>query len=113
MILFKACARCGGDVDATFMDDVYCVQCAFRPPVRLPGSRPADAMPSVASRVRDAELIDLPELSRQFCPRCGSEKVTELDKIEAQYNTCFRCNDCTHVFSPLGIDDELESQASR
>ena len=33
MILFKSCARCGGDVDATFESDVHCVQCGHRPAV--------------------------------------------------------------------------------
>ena len=30
MIFFKACWRCGGAVEATFYDDVYCVQCGCR-----------------------------------------------------------------------------------
>lgn len=113
MILFKACPRCGGDVDATFHDDVYCVQSGFRPVVKIPGSRTAEAMPAVANRLGDIDLIELEEPTNQFYPRCGSEKVTELDKIEAHYNTCYRCNGCSHVFSPLEIDDDLESQASR
>ena len=29
-IHFRACPRCGGDVDAAFRDDVRCVQCGHR-----------------------------------------------------------------------------------
>ena len=32
-IQFKACPRCGGDIDATYRDDIYCVQCAYRPTI--------------------------------------------------------------------------------
>ena len=29
-IHFRACPRCGGDVDAAFRDDIRCVQCGHR-----------------------------------------------------------------------------------
>ena len=39
MILFKACPRCGGDVDVTYYADSFCFQCAYRPTVVYPGPR--------------------------------------------------------------------------
>ena len=39
MILFKACPRCGGDIDIARSDDIYCVQCSHRPEVVYPGPR--------------------------------------------------------------------------
>ena len=45
MIFFKACPRCNGDVDVTFYDEIYCIQCGHRFPVqgartmRRPSSR--------------------------------------------------------------------------
>jgi len=70
-------------------------------------------MPSVASRVGDADLIELEEPTQYLCPGCGSPNVAKLDKINVRYNTCYRCNECSHVFSPLEFNDDLESQASR
>ena len=84
MILFKSCARCGGDVDATFESDVYCVQCGHRPAVPpLAAGRPAEAgRPTV------------------WCPACRSGRTVRLDRLHDADHTCYRCRICGHVFSP-------------
>lgn len=74
MILFKSCDRCGGDVDATFESDVYCVQC---------GHRPAGAA----------------RLSAR-CPACRSGSLVRLDRLNDDDHACYRCRMCGHIFSP-------------
>ena len=84
MILFKSCARCGGDVDATFESDVYCVQCGHRPAV----PPLADGQPAEASR------------TPAWCPACRSDRTVRLDRLHEGDHTCYRCRICGHVFSP-------------
>ena len=80
MILFKACPRCGGDVDASHRNDVRCIQCAHRPdPAGL-------AKPRVGPG--------------GSCPRCESISLVALDRLRAGDNRCYRCRPCGHVFSP-------------
>ena len=77
MILFKSCARCGGDVDATFESDVYCVQCGHRPTVpTLAAGHPV------------------------WCPACRSGGVARLDRLNDDDHACYRCQTCGHIFSP-------------
>lgn len=110
MILFKACPRCGGDVDATHRDDVYCVQCGHRPAGAFPGPR---ILESASEEYRMKEDITVPDWLRQAegiaagrppCPSCGSVKAVQLDRVRPQDNTCYRCRWCGHIFSP-GTDE--------
>ena len=113
MILLKACPRCGGDVDMTYHDDVYCVQCGCRPEVAYPGPclalTDSERVRQTGSRAR-AEVLSAPMTSRMMggsrlgeppvCRRCGSEEVIRLDKLRPQDNTCYRCHLCGYIFSP-------------
>ena len=94
MILFKSCARCGGDVDATFESDVYCVQCGHRPAVPpLAIGQPAEASRTPA-----------------WCPACRSSGVARLDRLNDDDHACYRCRTCGHIFSPR--ESEPRSAAS-
>ena len=120
MILFKSCPRCGGDVDATYIDDAYCVQCSHRPEVAYPGPRvvekAADASESTISAEAASEsgIREAPDLTGSVsqgtaspCPRCGLAELVRLDRLRVQDNTCYRCQPCGHVFSPAtGRDSE-------
>ncbi len=92
MILFKACPRCGGDVDTTQDDDVRCIQCAHRPDAaalaahRRPGGPPSDGAGAPDTRCT--------------CPRCESAALVLLDRLRDEDNYCYRCRPCGHVFSP-------------
>ena len=111
MILFKACPRCRGDVDVTYSDDPYCVQCAYRPTVVFPGPRivqpeafgrlgaPADDETKATGEVGDLDRTRY-TTAKVICPKCGSELATPLDKLRPGDNTCFRCRRCGHIFSP-------------
>ncbi len=88
MILFKSCPRCGGDLDATYREDVYCVQCSHRPnkaALRAAGLPPR---PSYQDRRRPA------------CPRCGATALIPLKRLRPVDNYCYRCQPCGHIFSP-------------
>ena len=109
MILFKACPRCGGDVDTTYHDDIYCVQCAYRPAVVFPGPRIVEVR-----RQHGAGPLDEQAAGRQpgdgevanntgekpICPKCGSQQLVRLDKLRPGDHTCYRCRSCGHIFSP-------------
>ena len=34
------------------------------------------------------------------CPRCLNETPVRLEKADPLANTCFRCRQCGHIFSP-------------
>jgi len=87
MILFKACPRCGGDVDTSHADDVRCIQCAHRPDVEvlLALARPHGPAGSGP---------------HSTCPRCESAALVLLDRLREEDNYCYRCRPCGHVFSP-------------
>ena len=123
MILFKACPRCGGDVDTTYPDDALCVQCGHRPDVVYPGPRineaglkdKAPAGQAVGHREtlthtpagaaeQLPERTDLPAASQ--CPRCGVLETVVLEKLRAEDNTCHRCRRCGHIFSPASRQEE-------
>ena len=91
VILFKACPRCGGDVDATYHSDVYCVQCSYRPAVVFPGPRIVEGK----SRELGGEAV-----AKMVCPSCGSERAIRLDRLRPQDNACYRCRSCGHIYSP-------------
>ena len=109
MILFKACPRCGGDVDTTYHEDAYCVQCSHRPTVVFPGPRiiewrpfgaGASALASGRRPVGEAGYEVGYMQSKVICPKCGSEKGVRLEKLRPEDNTCYRCRSCGHIFSP-------------
>ena len=95
MIHFKSCPRCGGDVDATYTDDVHCVQCSHR----------LDAAsltaPERAGR-RSPDVLGTQEVGAgtYACPRCGSSALISLDRLRLGDNYCYRCRPCGHIFSP-------------
>ena len=84
VILFKSCARCGGDVDATFESDVYCVQCGHRPAVPPLAHLPAPWAPRPSA----------------WCPGCRSDRTVRLDRLHEADHACYRCRICGHIFSP-------------
>ena len=125
MILFKACPRCGGDIDNTYPDDAYCVQCSHRPQMAYPVPRLIEKMPesaavglsfstthaapegeSTAAVTRGAD-----QAGTSSCPRCDSKELVRLDKLREQDHTCYRCRTCGHIFSPATSDDELRRAA--
>ena len=125
MILFKACTRCGGDVEAAFPEDIFCVQCGHRPDVALPSDRmlpQASDGDSIRMRVPDVEVVkdrglkehptgEIAPLggssSASPCPRCGSPELVRLDRLRRRDNVCYRCRPCGHIFSPArGSDAE-------
>ena len=107
MILFKACPRCDGDVDATYSDDVHCVQCSHRPEVVYPGPRiirkaengPAAPGMAFLGYSSNASQPMAPEDIAK-CRRCGTVEVVRLEKLRPEDNACYRCRRCGHVFSP-------------
>ena len=113
MILFKTCPRCGGDVDATYEEDVRCIQCAYRPAVALPSARVMTAggvdrqRPPAGSKVGTARTG-----TGVLCARCASTFLMALDKVRGSDHTCYRCQACGHIFSPRLGDTEHEGSAS-
>ena len=99
VILFKACPRCGGDVNTTHAEDIFCVQCAHRPQVADLGPRAVDQAPGR-------------ETGAASCPRCASPDHTSLDKLRRQDNTCYRCRHCGHIFSPATDTGERQRTTS-
>lgn len=109
VILFKACVRCGGDVDATYAEDVYCIQCAHRP-------ADAEALAAMASTEglgglamgfaassSDSDATPPSALVVNTCPRCKSKDLVLLDRLRRGDNVCYRCRPCGHIFSPIRI----------
>jgi ssDNA-binding Zn-finger/Zn-ribbon topoisomerase 1 len=105
MILFKQCPRCGGDVDATYGDDAFCVQCSHRPTLAYPGPRVVDAVPAAAAGPTTTGPPNGVLGGRAPCPRCGRVDLLELEKLRVRDNTCYRCRACGHIFSPAAAGD--------
>ena len=99
VILFKACPRCGGDVDTTHTEDIFCVQCAYRP-------QASDLGPREVGQAPGGETV------AALCPRCASPEPTPLDKMRRQDNTCYRCRRCGHIFSPVIDTGERQRSTS-
>ena len=97
MIFLKACPRCGGDVEATYLEDVYCVQCAHRLPAapvssRLDREARGKVVPtSEADRVLDA-IERVRSQGAEPCPRCGSGDLVRLDKLDSLVKSLCRSN---------------------
>ena len=111
MILFKACPRCGGDVDSSYHEDIYCVQCAYRPKVVYPGPRVIDDLMNDDARVarragpqasrRPDRVVDVGAAHEiPMCPKCGSQQPIQLEKLRPEDNVCYRCRSCGHIFNP-------------
>ena len=112
MILFKACPRCGGDVDATYRDDAFCIQCSFRPQMGYPGlvtvadsagepvPAPGSPAPSMGGQSGAGGPADAAGQAGSLCPRCDRADLLALEKLRARDNTCYRCRPCGHIFSP-------------
>ena len=110
LIIFRACPRCGGDVDATYSEDPYCVQCAYRPELAYPGPSVLPfgyGEPEAGSDIGELDVSEIHEPNGAGradeavdCPRCGSTEPLRLDKVRSSYNTCYRCLHCSHIFSP-------------
>ena len=97
LILFKGCPRCGGDVDASYKEDVFCIQCGFRPPVAVTET----GLPNVLEKQVQAIAVNAGRQSPPIgCPRCALEDVIPLEKLRPHYNVCYRCRSCGHIFSP-------------
>ena len=118
MFLLKACPRCSGDIDVTYPEDVYCVQCAHRPQVVYPGPRIVERNPeaklfreagdcSAHKKPGDKVLVEngiLPLPSNtNSCPRCGAVDSIPLDRLREEDNICYRCRSCGHIFSPVSV----------
>ena len=94
MILFKACPRCGGDIDITYADDVHCVQCGHRPEAVYPRHRATE------HSTRDDGALTLgfaADRSSTECRRCAAVDLVRLEQLRTTDNTCHRCD---HIFSP-------------
>ena len=113
MILFKACPRCGGDVDASYQEDAYCIQCSHRPDLGYPGPRvmdvprhrPADLSlrdqrPAPVTGGPKADVAAQAKDAGSLCPRCDSQELIPLDRLRSKDNFCYRCRPCGHIFSP-------------
>ncbi len=104
MILLKACPRCGGDLDATYKDDIYCVQCAYRPagPAGVAARRLVGDAGTVLhlERAAASSRCDPPQRAPAPCPRCGAWDLVQLDRLRPRDNLCYRCRPCGHIFSP-------------
>ena len=46
-----------------------------------------------------AQPSDEPE-GEAKCPRCGGARNVQLEKMDPQAHTCYRCRNCGHIFSP-------------
>ena len=129
MILLKACPRCGGDINTTYADDIHCIQCSHRPGAAYLGPRLVQGAPGPAGlqvkgldnrplshqkEARPAEEADVREgwSSTSSCPRCGSPEIIGLDKLRERDNTCYRCRQCGHIFSPAAGQEEGRQAAT-
>ncbi len=114
MVILRGCARCGGDVLTGDRWNVRCLQCGHRPemPVSELRRRAGGARRRSLERPVDVEEI-LAELeaegdagdggdggSDSRCPQCDDGEPIALDKLRVEFNTCYRCRVCGHIFSP-------------
>lgn len=108
MILFKGCPRCGGDVDTSFDEDIFCIQCSYRLPDAKADDRGGSINPSFLKqptiyrpvKIKTNEQEVLSDNVAILCPRCDSDDISELGKLKSRDNTCYRCRRCGHIFSP-------------
>ena len=120
MAILRGCARCGGDVLTGDRRNVRCLQCGHRPdaPIaeirrRARGGRgrrvegPVDVEAFLAALdAVDGEADDTGDDADcgpdARCPRCDDTDAIALEKLRAEFNTCYRCRVCGHIFSPGG-----------
>ncbi len=65
-------------------------------PIEKPAQIAGDAETAVPYRTRAYGG----QRREAHCPRCVSLETISLDKVEATADTCFRCRNCGHIFSP-------------
>ena len=113
MVILRGCARCGGDVLTGDRRNVRCLQCGHRPDAPIgeirrrargaSGRRVEGAMDVEAFLAAvDATADDADCGSGAACPRCDDADSIALEKLRAEFNTCYRCRVCGHIFSPGG-----------
>ena len=117
MILFKGCPHCGGDVDASYKEDVYCVQCSYRPDVSVTGPRVEGKpmvphLPVAAGRgagiQRDEDqtkgegdlTVTAAGTGRAPCPRCESLDLILLDRLRRKAHYCYRLSPLRTYLQP-------------
>ena len=94
-------------MDATYAENVYCIQCAHRP-------ADAEALAALASAEgtgglemgfvpssSDSDDLTPSTLAVNTCPRCKSKDLVLLDRLRRGDNVCYRCRPCGHIFSPI------------
>lgn len=107
LILFKACSKCGGELDTTYRDDVSCVQCGDRPDIlALPPSAVSRPLKPSLPATADTTIV-------RECPRCATEDAVELEKLRSIDNTCYRCRRCGQIFSPAPARPRDQSWSGR
>ena len=120
MAILRGCARCGGDVLTGDRRNVRCLQCGHRPDAPIAEIRrrargglgrrvegPVDveaflAALNAADEVADDAGDDADCGPDARCPRCEDADAIALEKLRAEFNTCYRCRICGHIFSPGG-----------
>ena len=125
MAILRGCARCGGDVLTGDRRNVRCLQCGHRPDAPIAEIRrrargglgrrvegPVDveaflAALEAADEVADDAGDDADCGQEARCPRCDDADAIALEKLRAEFNTCYRCRVCGHIFSPGGSADGL------
>ncbi len=94
-------------MDATYSEDVYCIQCAHRPAdgealaamasVQGSGGLEMGFIPSPLESAAGTPSM----LAANTCPRCKSKDLVQLDRLRRGDNVCYRCRPCGHIFSPV------------
>ena len=125
MAILRGCAHCGGDILTGDAKNVRCLQCGHRPdapiaeirrrarggrrrrvegPVNVEAFLAAlnaadeDARDADDAREDSGDHADCSSDAR--CPRCDDTDAIALEKLRAEFNTCYRCRVCGHIFSP-------------
>lgn len=94
-------------MDATYSEDVYCIQCSHRPADAEALAAMASAEGSGGLEMGFATSSSEPDagtpsaLAVNTCPRCKSKDLVQLDRLRRGDNVCYRCRPCGHIFSPI------------
>ena len=94
-------------MDATYWDDVCCVQCGDRPTgFAVPPSAVRRPLKPPLPATADTTIV-------RECPRCATEDAVELEKLRSIDNTCYRCRRCGHIFSPASARPRGQFRSAR